>query len=113
MDSMASFILAAAPMGAKLTLIAPEILLFIGSVVVAVLGLSRTPSVRRSVPLVTALFLAGSIAVTAYVYRTDAVAESGLLLPMLGGFAKALIASIAKQRMPHERPSVRPRLVAP
>ena len=87
--------LAAAPMAAKLTLIAPEILLFVGSVVVAVLGLSRTPSVRRSVPFVTALFLAGSLVVTAFVYRSDAVAQSGLLLPMLGGFAKALIASIA------------------
>ncbi|MCX5650992.1 MAG: NADH-quinone oxidoreductase subunit N, partial [Planctomycetota bacterium] len=95
MDSMASLTLAAAPMTAKLTLIAPEILLFIGSVVVAVLGLSRTPSIRRSVPFVTALFLVGSIAVTAFVYRSSAVAESGLLMPMLGGFAKALIASIA------------------
>ncbi|MCX5650184.1 MAG: hypothetical protein NTU45_02155, partial [Planctomycetota bacterium] len=92
---MASLTLAAAPMTAKLTLIAPEILLFIGSVVVAVLGLSRTPSIRRSGPFVTALFLVGSIAVTAFVYRSSAVAESGLLMPMLGGFAKALIASIA------------------
>lgn len=81
-------------MTAKLTLIAPEILLFIGAVVVAVLGLSRAPAVRRAVPAVTALFLAGSIAVTAFVYRSDAVADSGLLIPMLGGYAKALIASI-------------------
>jgi NADH-quinone oxidoreductase subunit N len=94
MESM-PLTLAAAPMAAKLTLVAPEILLFVGSVVVAVLGLSRTPSVRRSVPFVTALFLAGSLVVTALVYRSDAVAQSGLLLPMLGGFAKALIASIA------------------
>jgi hypothetical protein len=43
-------------MTAKLTLIAPEILLFIGSVVVAVLGLSRTPSIRRSVPVVHLLW---------------------------------------------------------
>jgi NADH-quinone oxidoreductase subunit N len=95
MDNTASLLLAAAPMSAKLTLIAPEILLFVGSVVVAVLGLSRTPGVRRSVPFVTALFLGGSLAVTAFVYRSDAVGASGLLMPMLGGFAKALIAAIA------------------
>lgn len=82
------------PMSAKLTLIAPEILLFAGSVVVAVLGLARSPSVRRSVPLVTAIFLAASIAVTAVVYRSDAVADSGLVMPMLGGYVKALLASI-------------------
>jgi len=83
-----------APMSSKLTLIAPEILLFAGSVVVAVLGLSRNPSVRRAVPVVTALFLAGSIGVTAWVYRSDAVLTSGLVLPMLGGYAKALIAAV-------------------
>jgi NADH-quinone oxidoreductase subunit N len=82
------------PMSAKLTLIAPEILLFAGSVVVAVLGLARSASLRRSVPLVTAIFLAASIAVTAVVYRSDAVADSGLVMPMLGGYVKALLASI-------------------
>ena len=65
MDTLPALLLAAAPMGAKLTLIAPEILLFAGSVVVAVLGLSRTTAIRRAVPFVTALFLAGSIIVTA------------------------------------------------
>jgi NADH-quinone oxidoreductase subunit N len=95
MDTLPALLLAAAPMGAKLTLIAPEILLFAGSVVVAVLGLSRTTAIRRAVPFVTALFLAGSIIVTALVYRSGAVAESGLLLPALGGYAKALIAAIA------------------
>lgn len=82
-------------MSAKLTLIAPEILLFAGAVVVAVLGLSRSASTRRSVPLVTAIFLLASIAVTAFVYRSDAVAATGLAMPHLGGYAKALIASIA------------------
>ncbi len=86
--------LASANMAAKLTLIAPEILLFAGAVVVAVLGLSRTASIRRAVPMVTAAFLAASVGVTAYVYRSDAVVESNLLLPQLGGFVKALIALI-------------------
>lgn len=91
----ATSVLMSAPMAAKLTLIAPEILLFVGSVVVAVLGLSRNAGLRRAVPTVTALFLAASIAVTAWVYRSDAVAQSGLMMPMLGAYAKALIAVIA------------------
>lgn len=94
MTSAMTIIAATAPMSSKLTLIAPEILLFAGAVVVAVLGLSRNPSIRRSVPVVTAAFLAGSIGLTAFVYRTDAVVTSGLVLPMLGGYAKALIAAI-------------------
>jgi NADH-quinone oxidoreductase subunit N len=69
-------------------------LLFVGAVVVAVLGLSRSASIRRSVPFVTTVFLAGSIVVTAAVYRSDSVETSGLILPMLGGYAKALIAAI-------------------
>ena len=81
-------------MTAKLTIIAPEILLFIGAVVVAVLGLSRAPAVRRSVPLVTSLFLALSIAVTAYVYRLDAVYAANVPMPELGSYAKIVIAVI-------------------
>jgi NADH-quinone oxidoreductase subunit N len=92
--TMISSLLAASNMSSKLTLIAPEILLFVGSVVVAVLGLARSTAIRRAVPTVTALFLLGSIGVTAYVYRTDAVETSNLLLPQLGGFVKALIAVI-------------------
>ena len=82
-------------MTAKLTLIAPEIVLFVGAVTVAVLGLSRSASVRKSVPMITILFLVAAIAASMFVYRTDAVAGSGLILPMLGGFAKPLIAAIA------------------
>ena len=81
-------------MSSKLTLIAPEILLFAGAVVVALLGISRRASLRHAVPLVTALFLAASMVVTAWVYRGDATASSGLMLPMLGGYAKLLIAGI-------------------
>ena len=81
-------------MSSKLTLIAPEILLFAGAVVVALLGISRRASLRHAVPLVTALFLAASMVVTAWVYRSDATASSGLMLPMLGGYAKLMIAGI-------------------
>ena len=76
----------------KLILIAPEILLFCGAVVVAVLGLSKARGIRRAVPFVTALFLAGAVVGTVYVYRNeDALQASGLLFPRLGLFIKCLI----------------------
>ncbi|MDG2030073.1 MAG: NADH-quinone oxidoreductase subunit N [Phycisphaerales bacterium] len=76
----------------KLILIAPEILLFCGAVVVAVLGLSNSRGIRRAVPFVTALFLAGAVVGTVYVYRNeDALQASGLLFPRLGLFIKCLI----------------------
>ncbi len=81
-------------MSSKLTLIAPEILLFAGAVVVALLGISRRAALRHSVPLVTALFLAASMLVTAWVYRSDATASAGLMLPMLGGYSKLMIAGV-------------------
>lgn len=93
-DTTATISSMSSSMSAKLTLLAPEILLFVGSVVVAVLGLARSSSVRRAVPLITALFLLASVGVTAYVYRSSAVEQSGLLLADLGGFSKALIALI-------------------
>lgn len=75
----------------KLILIAPEILLFCGAVVVAVLGLSTAKSVRKAVPLVTALFLAGAVVTTVFVYgNEEALASSGLLFPGIGLFVKCL-----------------------
>jgi len=81
-------ILASSPsMSAKLALIAPEILLLAGAVLVAVLGLSRNASLRRAVPLVTGLFLVGSIVVSAIVTTPERSVQAGLLMPMLGGYA--------------------------
>ena len=94
MTTSMAILASSADMSAKLTLIAPEILLFVGAVVVAVLGLSRNAAVRRAVPLTTALFLAASVVVTAWVYRSEAVDGSGLLLPSLGAYAKSLIAIV-------------------
>ena len=76
----------------KLILIAPEIVLFIGAVVVAVLGLSSSRSLRRSLPLVVSLFLAGSVITTIFVYANDeALQSSGLIFPGLGLFVKCLV----------------------
>ena len=75
----------------KLTLITPDILLFIGAVVVAVVGLSHSRRLRGSVPLITGLFLIGSVVLTQFVYADEeALKTSGLLFPKLGGFVKSL-----------------------
>ena len=106
-------ILASSPsMSAKLALIAPEILLLAGAVLVAVLGLSRNASLRRAVPLVTGLFLVGSIVVSAIVTTPERSVQAGLLMPMLGGYAKALIASIGLLLVMVAGPSIDRRLEA-
>ncbi|MEC8734847.1 MAG: NADH-quinone oxidoreductase subunit N [Planctomycetota bacterium] len=75
----------------KLTLITPDILLFVGAVVVAVLGLSGSRTIRKAVPLITGLFLIGSVVVTQFVYADPAALESsGLLFPKIGGYVKSL-----------------------
>ena len=85
-------------MTARLPLIAPEIVLFIGSVVVAILGLSKARAVREAVPWATIVFLVGAIVATIIVDRTDAVtatASASLLLPELGVYVKILIGLVA------------------
>jgi NADH-quinone oxidoreductase subunit N len=104
-------ILASSPsMSAKLALIAPEILLLAGAVLVAVLGLSRNASLRRAVPLVTGLFLLGAIVVSAVVTTPERSVQAGLMLPMLGGYAKALIASVGLLLVMVAGPSIDRRL---
>ena len=83
-------------MSSKLVLITPEILLFIGAVVVAVLGLSRSRSVRGAVPWTTIGFIVASIVATQIVYgRAEDVAAAGLLIPKLGLYLKTLVGVIA------------------
>ncbi|MAJ46113.1 MAG: hypothetical protein CBC35_02285 [Planctomycetes bacterium TMED75] len=75
----------------KLTLITPDILLFIGAVVVAVVGLSGSRTLRGAVPLITGLFLIGSVVLTQFVYADpEALEKSGLLFPKIGGYVKSL-----------------------
>ncbi len=83
-------------MSNRLTLIAPEIVLFVGAVLVAVLGLSRSRTIRESVPWVTIVFLAGSVVANLIAYRVDGVTQgTGLILPGLGLYAKTLIGCTA------------------
>ena len=79
-------------MSSKLTLIAPEILIFTGAVVVAVLGLARNRVLRDAVPWVSIAFLIGSVIATVIVYCNEESTEAaGLILPNIGGFVKVMV----------------------
>ena len=83
-------------MGSKLVLITPEMILFAGSVLVAVLGLSRSRSIRGIVPWTTIGFIVAAIVATHIVYgRADDVKAAGLLLPQLGLYLKTLVGVIS------------------
>jgi NADH-quinone oxidoreductase subunit N len=81
-------------MTARLPLIAPEILLFVGAVVVAIFGLSKSRAIRESVPWVSVVFLCGSVVVTAVTEGCNqcaTVATDVLLFPNLSFYTKTLI----------------------
>jgi len=83
-------------MSSKLLLITPEILLLIGAVVVAVLGLSSNRRVRNAVPWTTIGFLVAAIIATDVVYDgSEAVTGADLLLPNLGLYLKVMVGVIA------------------
>lgn len=79
----------------KLWFLWPEIILFIGAVVVSVLGLSRRKSLRDASPLIVIITLALAAVVTSFIYSdAEKVATSGLLMPMLGQYVKMIVAVI-------------------
>ncbi|MEM7228300.1 MAG: NADH-quinone oxidoreductase subunit N [Planctomycetota bacterium] len=78
----------------KLWFLIPEMTLFLGVVVVAVLGLSPNRSLRDIVPFVTCLFLGLAFCVTPYLYTETRVAEAGLLMPQLGQYVKMIVCGI-------------------
>lgn len=83
-------------MSSRLALITPEIVLFIGAVVVAVLGLSGSRAIRASVPWTTIGFIVASIVASSIVYgRAEDVEAAGLLIPSLGSYLKPLVGVIS------------------
>ena len=88
-------ILAITSMGPKLQLLLPEMILFAGAVVVAVRGLSKSRDARESLPLLTVITLAVSMASVFFVWTPEAATDAGLLVPMLGRFMKPAIAGMA------------------
>ncbi|MDE0889172.1 MAG: NADH-quinone oxidoreductase subunit N [Phycisphaerales bacterium] len=83
-------------MSSKLILITPEILLLIGAVIVAVLGLSTHRRIRNAVPWTTVGFLVAAIVATQIVYDgSETVTNADLLLPNLGLYLKTMVGVIA------------------
>ncbi len=70
----------------KFALILPEVVLFAGAVLVAVLGLSPVRALRAAVPWVAVAALLATAATTLAIWSADAAAAAGLSFPMLGRF---------------------------
>lgn len=81
-------------MADKLWFLLPEIWLFIGVVVLSIIGLSKAKALRDSLPFVTCFFLIVAFIMTPFVYSADRVADAPLLLPMLGKYVKMIVCAV-------------------
>lgn len=83
-------------MGERMILLLPELVLFAGAVLAAILGLSASRTWRDRLPAVAALFLLGSLVATALVHTDARVAavSSDFLLPGIGRYVKAVVAIV-------------------
>ena len=70
-------LLASAELGPKFALIQPEIAVFAGAVLCAVLGVSRSGAVRASVPFISVATLAVAFALARWPSRVGAAAAAG------------------------------------
>lgn len=68
----------------RLWFVIPELVLFVGVVAIAILGLVRSNRIRGLVPWVSGGFIVAAGVATALVFTTESTADSGLLLPGLG-----------------------------
>ena len=80
-----------ASLGPKFGLILPEIVLFCGAVGCAVMGLSRSRTVRAAVPWLAVASLAATFAAMLKVWTPEAAAAAELPMPMLGKYVIALL----------------------
>lgn len=81
-------------MADKLWFLLPEIWLFMGVVVLSIIGLSKSKSLRDSLPFVTCFFLIVAFIMTPFVYSADRVADAPLLMPMLGKYVKMIVCAV-------------------
>lgn len=81
-------------MSPRLILLVPEMILFVGAVVVAIMGLSKNHGVRSSLPFVTCAALIASIGAVGLTWTNENAHAAQLILPMLGRFVKPLLAGI-------------------
>jgi NADH-quinone oxidoreductase subunit N len=81
-------------MGDKLWFLIPEIILLVGVVLVAVMGLSPRVGIRRSLGFISvgALIIAGIV--TTMLYEPDRVEAAGQLLPMIGKYISLTVAGV-------------------
>lgn len=84
---MSSFL----PMGPKIAVLTPEIIVFGGSVLVSIIGLSHSKTLRKSVPLLAAFTLLASLVALALGYSAEAAEQSGVLMPHFSKIIKAII----------------------
>lgn len=81
-------------MSDKLWLLIPEMILFAGAVVVSVLGLSRSRTVRDLLVLMACVALGAAFVVTPAIYTPERVEAAGLMMPWLGQYVKMLVAGM-------------------
>jgi len=84
-------LLANADLGPKFLLIVPEIVLFSGAVLCAVLGLSKSSAIRSMVPWVSLAALAATFVAMLRTWTPEAAAAADLPMPMLGKWVIALL----------------------
>jgi NADH-quinone oxidoreductase subunit N len=84
-------LLASAELGPKFALIQPEIAVFAGAVLCAVLGVSRSGAIRASVPFISVATLAVAFALLLRTWTPEAAAAAELPMPMLGKYVVALL----------------------
>ena len=78
----------------RLSLLIPEITLFVAAVVVSVVGLSSRESVRKSVPLISIISLFISAILSFITFEPEKAGSVGMSFPELGLFAKPMLALI-------------------
>jgi len=78
-------------MTARIWFIIPELVLFAGVCVVAVMGLSHSRRMRDALPLVTCLFLAIAAIATPALYDAEHLAAAPSLMPLLGKYVKVVV----------------------
>ena len=89
-----SMLASTANLGPKFALIQPEIVLFVGAVLCAVIGLSRSRTVRSLVPVLAVAALVATFVSMLRVWTPEAAAAAQLPMPMLGKYVIALLAIV-------------------
>jgi NADH-quinone oxidoreductase subunit N len=78
----------------KLWFVIPEIVVFVGVVIVSVMGLSPRKAVRDLLPVVTVVSLLAGLIVTPFIYEGERVERAVLLMPVLGKYVKMVVCII-------------------